>query len=344
MPPPKPRKNENEDDFISRCMSNDTMEKDYEDTDQRLAVCHSQWEGKSIGGENMGEKTTEVILGGRVPIVDKNARRISTPRETPELVAKERLGKARKKDSGWVQGHAAVWDNVDLGGEIMRKGAFEKTISERVPAGKVKLMVKHFAYGGDALECLGTITEAKEDDVGLWFNAKFSSVETAQKVRTLILEGHVETCSVGYMPVKWNWLTVPAGDDGSKTIQVLEHLECKFFEVTITVVPMNEKAKLTAAKSLTEVASKVKGLVEELNIPETEAPSDEQKAAILEGAFGSEAEAKSLRESLTSLGDELDRLLVKSEPKDTSSKRNEAVLRQRKLDIEKNRLALDGLD
>jgi len=301
-------------------------------------------------GDEMGEKAKakteeeDVLSDGHIPEIDKDARRISTPRDGADLIAKALLGKAKSKDPGWVQGHAAHWDNVDLGGEIMRKGSFEKSINERVAAGKVKLMVKHFAYGGDVLECIGTITEAKEDSTGLWFNAKFSSVGTAQKVRTLIIEGHVDTCSVGYMPVKWNWLTVPAGNDDGKTVRVLEHLECKFYEVTITVVPMNEKAKLTAAKSLTEVASKVQDIAKELGVSDTDAPSDEQKAAILDGAFGGEAEAKALKESLTSLSGELDRLLVKSEPKGTSSKRNEAVLRQRKLDIEKNRLALEGLE
>ncbi len=93
------------------------------------------------------------------------------------------------------------------------------------------------------------------------------------------------------MPVKWNWLQVPATDDDSKTIQVLEHLECKLFEVTITVVPMNTKAELTAAKSLIEMASKVKGLADKLDVSKDEALSGEQRSAILDDTFGGEAEA-----------------------------------------------------
>lgn len=41
MPLPKPRKGEEEDDFISRCMS-ETKE-EYPDREQRLAVCYRQW-------------------------------------------------------------------------------------------------------------------------------------------------------------------------------------------------------------------------------------------------------------------------------------------------------------
>lgn len=44
MPLPKPRKNEDKDDFIDRCMSDDTMNEEYPDQDQRRAVCETQWE------------------------------------------------------------------------------------------------------------------------------------------------------------------------------------------------------------------------------------------------------------------------------------------------------------
>jgi signal peptide peptidase SppA len=46
MPLPKPKPNETEDDFISRCMGNDVMNKEFPDADQRRAVCQSQWDGK----------------------------------------------------------------------------------------------------------------------------------------------------------------------------------------------------------------------------------------------------------------------------------------------------------
>jgi hypothetical protein len=43
MPLPTPNKNEKEDSFVSRCMSNDTMKKEFPDNDQRLAVCEKQF-------------------------------------------------------------------------------------------------------------------------------------------------------------------------------------------------------------------------------------------------------------------------------------------------------------
>ena len=46
MPLPKPRKNEKERDFISRCMGDEVMRREYEDASQRRAVCQSQWDRK----------------------------------------------------------------------------------------------------------------------------------------------------------------------------------------------------------------------------------------------------------------------------------------------------------
>jgi len=61
MPLPKPKTGEKQQDFISRCMSNPTMKKEFPEQKQRLAVCFSQWRrfrGKMIGKWN---KMLEVI-------------------------------------------------------------------------------------------------------------------------------------------------------------------------------------------------------------------------------------------------------------------------------------------
>jgi len=43
MPLPIPRKDEEKNDFISRCMEDDVMREEFKDLNQRLAVCYSQW-------------------------------------------------------------------------------------------------------------------------------------------------------------------------------------------------------------------------------------------------------------------------------------------------------------
>jgi HK97 family phage prohead protease len=102
-------------------------------------------------------------------------------------------------DAGWIEGYVAVYGNIDAGGEIMARGCFTRSIHRNVPTGKVKLMVRHFSKGGDVMDVIGTVTQAKEDPFGLWIHAKLSSVDLAQEVRTKILEGHIKGLSVGYV-------------------------------------------------------------------------------------------------------------------------------------------------
>ena len=44
MPIPKPTSNEGRQDFLKRCMGDDTMTSEYADTDQRLAVCTNEYD------------------------------------------------------------------------------------------------------------------------------------------------------------------------------------------------------------------------------------------------------------------------------------------------------------
>jgi phage I-like protein len=48
MPIPKPRKDEKQDDYISRCMGDETMNKEYPDSKVRSGVCHTQWRQKEL--------------------------------------------------------------------------------------------------------------------------------------------------------------------------------------------------------------------------------------------------------------------------------------------------------
>ncbi len=44
MPLPVPNSGESQDEFISRCMSNESMKEEFPDSKQRYAVCQSQHE------------------------------------------------------------------------------------------------------------------------------------------------------------------------------------------------------------------------------------------------------------------------------------------------------------
>lgn len=147
---------------------------------------------------------------------------------------------------GYLEGYLAVFGNVDQGGERILKGAFARSIADRVATRKVPLMVRHFAYGGDTEDVVGTIVEAREDEFGLWIKAEFANTTKAQQVRQLVVDGHLWGLSVGYVPVRYQEVKE---DDR----YIVEHLEMKLVEGTITVRPMNESAIITSAKSLRDM-------------------------------------------------------------------------------------------
>jgi hypothetical protein len=174
------------------------------------------------------------------PVLDRHALRRHLSAD-PRMEAKA-INADADGDTGEFTGYAAVWNNVDLQGEVIRVGAFKRTLNAKVAARKVKLMVRHYAHGGDTTEVVGTVVEAKEDDYGLWIRGKFSSIPRAQETRTLIQEGHLDGLSVGYFPVRGRRAKV-AGK------QVVELLELELAEVTITPKPANGLTRITSAKS-----------------------------------------------------------------------------------------------
>ena len=60
IPIPSPRKNEKQKDFFARCMSNKIMKKEYEDTNQRYAVCMSSWRNSKKKAE--GDKIVSSLV------------------------------------------------------------------------------------------------------------------------------------------------------------------------------------------------------------------------------------------------------------------------------------------
>jgi len=62
MPLPKPGENETEDEFISRCMGDETANEDFPDNEQRAAVCYRQWrEGKAVESTGTDDVTIDVV-------------------------------------------------------------------------------------------------------------------------------------------------------------------------------------------------------------------------------------------------------------------------------------------
>lgn len=143
---------------------------------------------------------------------------------------------------GALEGYAAVFGNVDGHGDIIEKGAFRKTISERLAQGRVPLLLDH---KNEVNSILGTITSAVETDRGLRIRAKLADVPEADRLRMLVKSGHRLGMSIGYFPVPGgvSYKTV----DGQMA-RVLSEL--KLFEASVVAVGANEEAEVASVKSL----------------------------------------------------------------------------------------------
>jgi len=274
---PEPLAGEGHSQFVSRCVSALGKDGDWQEAgrESMSAACLLEWrkrKGKSLD-----------------TIIEPDVRQ-ERPCPQPQLVSAPLGGKEGDDDNGWIEGYASVFDNIDLQGEIVRRGAFKKSIKERIKAGKVKLMVRHMAHGGDTTEIVGTITKAKEDGKGLWVHAEFAGTTMAQETRKLVAEGHVGGLSVGYLPVNWKQVVI-------EQETYVELLELKIMEVTITAIPANELALVTAAKALTTAAEALEGkaLSHNSKVADSE-PSwgSVDKTKLPRGAFAEKGEAGSV--------------------------------------------------
>ena len=193
-------------------------------------------------------------------------------------------------DPGWIEGYASAFGNLDAYREVVRPGAFAKTIEEKVAAGDVPFMIRHWAYGGETADVIGSVSEAKEDEYGLWTHSSLSSVTLAQETRQKAIEGHIKKMSIGYVVVQSKTFT---WEDGEPAVELTE---LSLTDVVVTVFPVNELAVITAAKAFSDAVAAIKG--------KRGMPADELHAA----------DVRELLVKLDALGKELQRMLAAGEP------------------------------
>jgi HK97 family phage prohead protease len=130
-----------------------------------------------------------------------------------------------------IRGYAAVFDAMSqpLFGfrEIIRKGAFKKTIKD----GDIRALWNHdpnYVLGRKSARTLSLT----EDDKGLLSRIFPPDTQWARDLMTSIDRGDVSQMSFGFRTVKDNWL--PPGEDG---LPVRELLSCQLFDVSPVTYP-----------------------------------------------------------------------------------------------------------
>jgi hypothetical protein len=122
-------------------------------------------------------------------------------------------------------GYAAIFDRVDRGGDVVRPGAFERSLERR--AGAVPLLWQH-----DQRRPVGRIEYLKEDRRGLRVIARLSERPAGRAAAALLGAGRVAGLSFGFVARRWAG-RLPR-----------ELLELDLLEVSLVDVPMQPGAEV----------------------------------------------------------------------------------------------------
>lgn len=141
-------------------------------------------------------------------------------------------------------GLASTWDE-DLGGDVIHKGAFKKTLQEWKSAKgrKVMPLIDQHNYGS-VRSVVGKMLEAQETDEGLLSEWEVIDGVDGEEIMRRVSGGYITAMSIGYDPVKWDM----ERPDGAEPWEMVRHLrEVKLWEVSVVIWPMNPGAQIDPA-------------------------------------------------------------------------------------------------
>lgn len=148
---------------------------------------------------------------------------------------------------GIVEGYASTFDRVpDSYGDVIAKGAFARTLDEwRAKEGEglsIPLLYGHNT--DDPMHNIGKVTEAYEDEKGLFVHAEFDADNpTAQYARKLAAEGRIYQFSFAYAIRDAADVKL---DDGTRAYELRD---LDLYEVSLVQIPANQNAVVTGIKS-----------------------------------------------------------------------------------------------
>lgn len=136
-----------------------------------------------------------------------------------------------EKNVGRFEGLGSVFDVEDLGGDVVVRGAFTKSLKERNPV----MLWQH-----DMKQPIGVFTEAKETKEGLMLQGEINlDVEKGREAYALMKQGALNGLSIGYFVKDY---------EDKKGVRYLKELS--LHEVSVVTFPMNELARVSSVKSI----------------------------------------------------------------------------------------------
>lgn len=176
MPLPTPNKDETHDKFLSRCMANSTMNTEYDDNEQRYAVCNSQWRRS---------KEDEAVHTNRA--LDNVALTDIFPIGSAKVVEAAGEDKEKRLIVQVIQGPGVTLNRTVYSSENMKQ-IVELINSSNGPPSSRKMYINHDFTGQvrDVRDWVATIEEAflpdDDSDKGVRAKILFRPTEDADAI------------------------------------------------------------------------------------------------------------------------------------------------------------------
>ena len=136
---------------------------------------------------------------------------------------------------GTFSGYASLFGQVDLGQDLVERGAFSRSIRQR-GAGGIRMLYQH-----DPAQTIGTWHDIREDERGLFVHGRLStSSPKAREVLGLMRDGALDGLSIGFKTVR-----ARAGSAGG----VRRILEADLWEISVVTFPMLPGARIAEVKA-----------------------------------------------------------------------------------------------
>lgn len=229
---PEPMQNENRDEFVDRCMSDQEAMTDFPSNEQRFAFCNSQWDNRN----------------------KNNTMKKGYSNKSTNLAIKD-----VDTDSRMVSGYFASFDNIDSDGDMIMKGAFTKSIQEHGVHSDSNRKISHLAFH-DVTRPVGILKVLKEDEKGLYFESELGTHTEGEDALRMYKDGIIREHSIGfnYIGDKVKFIDVESDKTDNALVQQLggywQVHEVKLWEGSFVTFGANsETPNLTGIKSQEDV-------------------------------------------------------------------------------------------
>lgn len=147
---------------------------------------------------------------------------------------------------GIVTGYFAHFDSVDSDGDVIKKGAFVRTISEYGPSAP-KPRIKHL-LNHDSWQPLGKLLLLQEDNYGLYYESQVGTHALGSDFVKMVESELITEHSIGYRTMKFTQLR--PWSEYKEGVTVRELTELKLYEgSSLTAWGANPNTPLTGLKA-----------------------------------------------------------------------------------------------